>query len=311
MTKNKLITIIISIILLTISGFIAHLNLADNLELPKNEKVVLIRPAMNGIGNQLFQFAAGYSLAKRLDAKLWIIAKHTTTDRKDHTKFALDHFNISYDKLLFMNSKQLDKALRTQAAIKVDESNFFSISASDGDVFYTDNKYSYFGSDKFFLGADADIFNINFKTPLPSTAIVEAIDNSESVAVHFRFGDFVTEKRTIPILFQLQAMQKMKSKVRTPHFFIFSDDIELATNVFAGVKDVTIASAPQNSAIEELQMMTRCKHIITANSTFSWWAAYLIQNPKKIVISPTINGNTDSYPSSWIVMNPNTIHAMP
>lgn len=311
MFKNKLVFMIISVMLLTTIGFVARLNPADELELQNNEKVVLIRPGMNGIGNQLFQFAAGYSLAKRLNAKLYIIAKNNNTERNNHTKFALGSFDIPYDKLLFMDSKQLDKALKIKAAIKVDESNFFSVSASEGNVFHLDNKNSYFGSDKFFYGVENDIFNIKFKLPSSATALVKAIDSSQSVAVHFRFGDFITEKRTIPILFQIQAMQKIRSKVHNPHFFIFSDDIELATSALASVRDVTIASSSQNSALEELQLMTRCKHIITANSTFSWWAAYLMQNPRKVVISPLTNGSLESYPTSWIVMDPYDIYPIP
>jgi hypothetical protein len=92
-------------------------------------------------------------------------------------------------------------------------------------------------------------------------------------------------------------------------FFLFSDDIEYVENSFSFVENSTIVRG--NRPWEDLALMARCRHHIIANSTFSWWAAWLAKSPGQIVISPRTWFNTnapfvgsidDRIPSGWVMI---------
>ena len=103
------------------------------------------------------------------------------------------------------------------------------------------------------------------------------------------------------------------------HFFVFSNDIAWCKQEFLGLLDSRVYAGNSFSFIDgndesnptqELMLMRSCKHAITANSTFSWWAAYLIENPHKIVVMPSIHlldepeCTKNVMPRDWIVLNP-------
>ena len=91
----------------------------------------------------------------------------------------------------------------------------------------------------------------------------------------------------------------MNSKVENPVFFVFSDDIEGAKNLLTKLEvKYTINYVDVNSGdtdYMELMLMSECKHFIIANSTFSWWGAWLNNNPEKIIIAPKVWFNDKNY----------------
>lgn len=124
------------------------------------------------------------------------------------------------------------------------------------------------------------------------------VSDNNSVSVHFRRGDYIKRKVTrnyhgvLGFDYYLQAIEIIKQKIKNPHFFLFSDDSTISS--FSGL----------NSA-EELILMSLCRHNIIANSSFSWWGAWLNNNPKKIVIAPkkwfnAIKTDLQRIPRSWI-----------
>ncbi len=106
------------------------------------------------------------------------------------------------------------------------------------------------------------------------------------MAVHVRRGDFKQQSfRMLPLTYYVKAMQQF-SQQKNVKFFIFTDDPAFVKECFMNLANIQVVSDGTATFLEELYLMTQCKHIIIANSTFSWWAAYLCKNPEATVIAP-------------------------
>ena len=116
----------------------------------------------------------------------------------------------------------------------------------------------------------------------------EIIKTKESVAIHIRHGDYALYHRDtfglIPYEYYAYAATLLRKSLRSPHFFVFSDNCEVAQEMFGDWPDATIC--PTATQEEDLALIAACKHQVIANSTFSWWGAWLNSNPEKIVIAP-------------------------
>jgi len=119
------------------------------------------------------------------------------------------------------------------------------------------------------------------------------IENSESVCISIRRGDYVSNKHNESIFnicsveYYLKAIDLIKEKINNPVFIIFSDDIEWARENIKLDGSVYYETG-MDPLWEKLRLMYSCKHFIISNSTFSWWAQYLSRNKNKCVISPNI-----------------------
>lgn len=137
-------------------------------------------------------------------------------------------------------------------------------------------------------------------------------DSTNSVALHVRRGDFVTVSNNYNGLcdasYYQKALELLGQKIGQVSVFVFSDDIEWAkANLhFENVLAVNFVSRPELGDAEELLLMSLCEHQIIANSTFSWWSAWLNKNDKKVVVVPRtwlIAKNikyADFIPADWI-----------
>lgn len=140
------------------------------------------------------------------------------------------------------------------------------------------------------------------------------IDKEKSVSVHIRRGDYVTDKKTNSFHgtcskdYYERGMEIVKSKVDAPLFYFFSDDIEWVKNEFGDHPSFYFVSNPKLEDYEELTLMSTCAHNIIANSSFSWWGAWLNQNKNKIVIAPKRwvniepNPQPNILPEGWIAI---------
>jgi hypothetical protein len=138
---------------------------------------------------------------------------------------------------------------------------------------------------------------------MQNARMIEEIQDVQSVAVHVRRGDYITNPNNFaslglcPLEYYEDANDFIEQHVKNPHFFIFTDDPEWAREhmKFSGptkVVDHNLGKADY----EDLRLMTHCRHFIIANSSFSWWGAWLASNPDKIVIAPKTWFMTDSFP---------------
>lgn len=144
--------------------------------------------------------------------------------------------------------------------------------------------------------------------------ILNLISGTNSVSIHVRRGDYVTNKAasqthsTCSIDYYERAIRRIAKDVKDIQLFVFSDDIQWVKDNLHTNHPITHVSNGNYTDYEELILMSHCKHNIIANSSFSWWGAWLNNNEEKIVIAPnhwfvdTSYDSKDLILDSWIKM---------
>lgn len=278
-----------------------------------------------GIGNQLFQYAFGRHLAHLHNTEVHFDL--SAFDNPEHRPFALNHFNVnlkkvSQNKLPF----HIRKGFRNLRLIRSFLNRFFypyQIVIQNqfhfNPLYLSNNQntyyWGYWQSEKYFSEVKELIKQeLTFKENLsdPDKEVRQKIEEKNSVCLHVRRGDYLNHP-LLPICdlsYYQKAIEIICEKVQNPYFFIFSDDITWCREnlKLSHPNDFIHTEEP----IRDLRLMTFCKHNIIANSSFSWWGAYLGNNNDKIVISPKkwfmerdnkANYNTkDLIPDNWIMI---------
>lgn len=295
---------------------------------------------MGGLGNQMFQYAAGKALATKLGVTLKIDLSFLDdrSYKKDFTfrDFELSCFNIEEE---FISKGQLERfysSCKIFDKCKLNALNriAFNYAIPLPKVFQhpetvVNNKFhslsnntlieGYWQSEQYFIHQQELIREKYIFKALVSDQnrlILTDIWNSNSVSVHIRRGDYAGNNviNSVHGLLDKEYYERcishVSSKIDNPVFFFFSDDIEWVKSNFRFLTEQfsTFFVNPNagNRAFDDLRLMSNCKHNIIANSSFSWWGAWLNNNPEKIVIAPkhwfndpSINTN-DLIPGSWI-----------
>ncbi|XP_037047181.1 O-antigen biosynthesis glycosyltransferase WbnK-like [Bradysia coprophila] len=282
----------------------------------------IVAGLMGGLGNQLFQYAAAYSVAKKRNSDIYICVHGNDAKLKDmissysskQRKYSLHQFNIPQDKLLFLNQSAnfgWNRFDEIQCGIdyylngrKVENYVVTEVNVLAGDL--PDDKVlkfnDYFESDVFFAHYKSDILNLfqpTFDTrPIEHLKLLVS-STENSVSVHIRRGDFVPN-RVIPLSYQREAMQLIKEKLQTSNvtFFVFTDDLVYVKNHLDEGNDepnriIYMSDFTEDNALDDFLLMSLCQHNIIPNSSFSWWAAYLNKNPDKIVVAPLPRYNSE------------------
>jgi hypothetical protein len=251
-----------------------------------------------GLGNQMFQYARGRSLSLEKKEGLCLNLHDLEFPEPGDTrrKFCLDNFNIQAKITIPDKSDRFSRFLhqiRTR------------ISGDDG--FYQSEKY--FKNVEDVIRRDFTLRNTMSEAAQKSATEINAVENP--VSIHIRRGDYVTNTETnahhgvCSLDYYERAIGYMGEKISSPVFFIFSDDIDWVKENLK-LENAVYVSRPDIPDHEELTMMSRCKHHIIANSSFSWWGAWLDPNKDKAVIAPErwfADKKTDSkdiVPEGWI-----------
>lgn len=263
-----------------------------------------------GLGNQMFQYAMAKSLSISLQRKLYIDTSFFQNNR--HRDFELIHFTNINDRQIIFNKRTESKLFKIKSILKtlngknenvVKENyiepyqyfNFYNdLYSEDNDIFYLQG---YFQSEKYFKINKSEIKMLFFRT-LPDiySELRKKIETSESVSIHFRKGDYITNPQAKAFYINcgmdyyiraIRFIQKKTSKIIS--LFIFSDDIEWVKRYFPNYLNLEITfidNIEGKDSTTDMVLMSKCKHNIIANSTYSWWGAWLNDNNKKIVCSP-------------------------
>lgn len=164
-------------------------------------------------------------------------------------------------------------------------------------------------SEKYFLHIQdkiRDVFNFPAPTDIHNTETLQQVRSLHSVSIHIRRTDYVNEFNWgLTTAYYKEAIDIIKNRVAEPHFYFFSDDIEWVKEKFKGSNFHYIDFNTGENSFRDMQLMSNCKHHIIANSTFSWWGAWLNPSKDKIVIAPDkwlphIPGTRDIIPESWM-----------
>jgi hypothetical protein len=292
---------------------------------------MIIVKLMGGLGNQMFQYAAARSLALEKNTWVYLDATFLNEDAKGRwtqREYELGAFNIKYkfersgrvSFLASLNSSNWRKKLSDSGLWFLPYRNFYQADHKfHPELFsYPKNTYlhGYFQSEQYFA-KHADQIRRDFEFLEPAKGrnegVLERIRNSRSVSIHVRRGDYVTLAAAnqfhglMGVEYYDAGVNEIISKTLSTHtYFVFSDDPQWARKNlrFPGETEF-IDWNTGSSGFEDLRLMSNCEHHIIANSSFSWWGAWLNPSPSKIVIAPKFwfNDNSDQsdiVPRTWI-----------
>ena len=284
---------------------------------------MLIIKLKGGLGNQLFQYAFGRLIALRRGEDLKL-DKDILGQRGDtYRAYGLDNFNIraeiaSREEVLKVKYPYglISKALRF---FKAKFLRIFHI-GFEARMLKTKARYleGFFQSYKYLESIRRELLEeISLKEDisLKYGDLLSEFNSLNSVALHIRRGDYVNNPATkkahfiCDLSYYQKAINLIKEKLNeknlTPKFFVFSDDINWAKENFK-LFDFIFVSRPEFLDPEELILMSKAKHNIISNSSFSFWSAWLNNNPEKIVIAPALwnrkyrRAYKDLIPEDWL-----------
>lgn len=265
-----------------------------------------------GLGNQMFQYAFGRKAADdfktdlKLDLSWFGHEAHVDTPRQ----YRLNNFNIRATEII-LKEKNIAGLIFDRIARKIRNEFNLGTKIKDGAVLG-----GWWQSEKYFRDIGNEIKkDFTLKNPLGKAAaeLMRKISNDkDSISIHMRRGDYVENEETkkyhgaLPASYYDKAIGIIRDRIKSPSFFIFSDDIEwVKKNLFTSFPTEYVSGSSVED-YEELILMSHCKNNIIANSSFSWWGAWLNDNPGKIVIAPEKWSNNpprtyrDVVPDSWM-----------
>lgn len=263
-----------------------------------------------GLGNQLFQYAAGLALADRLGVPLKMDLSEFETYHL--RRFELNKFNIGAG---LATSDETAGFVVNPSRFQRNYSRFaillglgFNKIAFKQRKFGYDNTFEnirhpmylngYWQSEKYFKSAEDKLrgeLSLVNKLGEASQKILEAIPQCPAVSLHIRRGDYISNPSAALVHgvcsldYYYSAIRYISTHVANPHFFVFSDDLQWARDnlKISYPVEYVEANGPDRGE-EDMWLMKSCKHHIIANSSFSWWSAWLNDRQGKIVIAPRI-----------------------
>lgn len=271
-----------------------------------------------GAGNQLFQYAAARALADHLGTDLALDSRYVagSADRGD----CFSHFqNARFTRTDNLPPAKADGALRYTLWRKFGRNPRFhretQLGFDPGFFDLPDQTYlhGYWQSEKYFQSIAAQLRkDLCFTTPLDRANTDMAVRIAKApcpLALHVRRGDYVTSgayAACTPEYYRAAARHIAKTTGNSPTCFVFSNDPAWAReNLALGFDTVIVDHNDETTGHFDLHLQTLCAHNVIANSTFSWWAAWLNDSPGKCVVAPKEwfapdhRQNPDICPPSW------------
>lgn len=258
--------------------------------------------------NQMFQYAyvKALSLKNKKNFKLDILwfeqyklhkycLEFFDIEKRYASKYEIPFYENFYSKNKYLNFflikikwilKQINKSHHIEKQFNFDN-DFLDIKS-----WYIE---WYFQTEKYFKEFEKQIrkdFEFIIWPSGKNKKFIEIINNCNSISLHIRRWDYISNSSanafhgTCDLGYYKKAIELIKSKIETPVFFIFSDDIDWVKENLKIENAYYIDWNNADTNYEDMRLMSLCKHNIIANSSFSWWWAWLNKNKEKIVIAP-------------------------
>ena len=296
----------------------------------RDEKYIKVS---GGLGNQMFQYAFSKALQKRLsNCDVYLDLYWYTLIRKpllENQQFSADFTPRDYELELFPNVKPKfvsqdvvrkyfaqhsrpnmtqqealeEKVIAEENAFEYDE-KLFAIQPKRFFSGYYQNE-AYFKDFKEELKKDFELPEFD-KKDKHNQKLLKEIQSSNSVMIHLRRGDYLRLDYALPVDYYKKAAQYIAERVKKPKFFVFgteSDEfIKKEFKIGHSFKFVGNENTRNGEDWKDLKLMQACKHAIIANSTFSWWAAWLSDYDGKIVTAPSpwLDDNDGCICQNWV-----------
>jgi len=292
----------------------------------KNDFKTIIAELQGGLGNQMFQYAMAKSLSIKNNATLKLAL--TFFDDSSSRSFKLDAFNIEENKA---SLSEINKCKgypvtflqKVCSKLKILPDNIVrekhmlynpKYKAVNPPVYLS----GYWQSESYFKEHEQDIrsiFQVKAEFIKDIEGWVREIKQVNAVSLHVRRGDYIYNKEvnkihgTCSLEYYSEAIQKIEDRVENPVFYIFSDDLPWCRQYIKTIyPHYFVEQKRKYSDVADLYLMSICKHHIIANSSFSWWGAWLNSFADKIVIAPKrwftdeeMNKQAETIvPSKWI-----------
>jgi hypothetical protein len=267
-----------------------------------------------GLGNQMFQYAFYISLKNKSKYTYYWVAPY-----KRHNGFELENVFGIINNIFLNNLLKIIKFSSRYFGVKHEEiewGNFSYFSSSKFLIYHS----GYWQSEKYFNQIQ-DIIRKSYefdetKLNKGSKVILEKINSVISVSIHIRRGDYLSDTGASKLLgnictlnYYTKAIEYLTETLSNNiSFFVFSDDINWVKNTFTNYNLIYIDCNLCENSWMDMFLMSKCNHNIIANSSFSWWGAWLNNYPDKIVVCPNKwfkhQDAIDIIPKSWISISP-------
>ena len=290
---------------------------------------MVIVKIIGGLGNQMFQYAAGKSLAKRLGSPLKLDL--SSFGSYGLRTFELERFSIRYE---LATSGELARYANKHPFLSAASKLLFRRDMFENPLVYKERAFhydagvlkiskdvylsGYWQSERYFEVISEEIRDeFTFRQVMSgrNMRIAREISSCNAVSLHVRRGDYANNPETksyhglCSAVYYDAAIDHISDKVESPHYFVFSDDLDWVRTNLKLPQPVTFVDGNHGTqSYNDMRLMSLCKHNIIANSSFSWWGAWLNSNHDKIVIAPSRWFNSarhdtrDLYCPGWVVL---------
>lgn len=270
-----------------------------------------------GLGNQLFQYAYARALQLRNNEDVRLCALHGQ-GKRTFRQYQLDKFTITlprdrkFEKIAecidsHKNVKKLAETLSNTAGAwgYIEEKD---VQYKESLKFLSGNYYvsGWLQNEKYFKDYE-DIIRKEIRPKKKiklSKELKYILDSKDTVSIHIRRGDFKKHNNLLNMNYYEKACALIVNRMENPYYVVFSDELDWVKEYMQFGKNVYFVNEDKKlEDYEELFIMSRCKHNIIANSTFSWWGAWLNTNRNKIVIGPKhwfARNKLNIMPETWI-----------
>lgn len=269
-----------------------------------------------GLGNQMFEYAYAYALSKRLESKgikVYIDVRNEAVTKFDKERYGrtLDifQFNIKLPRAdesilrrwAYINDKKRlhriiyflsEHRLWKYKIFKEFEYNYIKYCLQIEDNTYVVGWFQHYQYFEKYRNALLKEFTCVEEWCIPEQ-LKKIMEDYQVISVHVRRGDYVKNPKIRNLMCELgekyyqTAVDCLQSKLMAPYLFIFTDDEEwVKKNLEFEIPNLVVSNHYNLSALQEMLLMSQCNHNIIANSTFSWWGAWLNIHEDKIVIAP-------------------------